>query len=372
MVNLSVDLPDERFGTAALHEALRAIETLGFTVERGRGGDAFLAWLDDEFGGTWSSEAFAGESVIARKDGRFAGFATYDPRGLRFKWLRGLGAREGTGIFGPFGVAREFRKSGIGPHLLAAAIGSLQERGYRTALIPAVGDDKLIAYYQTHAGASVAEQFDRGEWFKRRYRTVVLASGNGSNFQAVLDRANDGRLPLEITALVCNRPGAYCLERAQTANVRGVVHPWIRKESSRLAYDERLLELVGNEAPDLVLLLGWMHLLSPAFIDAFTSINIHPAFLPLDQRQESVTYPDGFTGSAFRGAAAVADALASNSRWTGASAHVVSNEADRGPVLTRKPMPIAPGEDAAAVMQRLHPLEHITLSGGIMRWVFEQ
>lgn len=372
MVNLSVELPQERFDAAALEAALRAIEALGFTVERGRGDDAFLAWLDDEFGGTWSSEAFAGESVIARKDGQVAGFATFDPRGLTFKWLRGLGARESTGIFGPFGVARAFRKSGIGPHLLAAAVCSLQERGYRTALIPAVGDEKLIAYYQTHAGAQVVETFDRGEWFKRKYRTIVLASGNGSNFQSVLDRANDGRLPLDIVALVCNKPGAYCIERARAAGMRAAVHPWLRKEQSRLQYDESLLELAGSEAPELVLLLGWMHLLSPAFIDAFTSINIHPAFLPLDQRQEMVRFPDGSGSAVFRGANAVADALAANSSWTGASAHIVSNEADRGPVLTRKPLPIGLGEDAEAVFQRLHPLEHATLAGGIMRWVFEQ
>lgn len=372
MVNLSVGLPHERFGADALEHSLRAIEALGFSVERGRGDDAFLAWLDDEFGGTWSSEAFAGESVIARKNGAFAGFATYDPRGLRFKWLRGLGARAGTGIFGPFGVGRAFRKSGIGPHLLSAAICSLQERGYRTALIPAVGDEKLIAYYQTHSGAQIVERFDRGEWFKQKIRTVVMASGNGSNFQAVLDRARDGRLPIEVTALVCNKPGAFCVERARSANVRTLVHPWIRNEQTRLNYDESLLDLVRSEAPQLVLLLGWMHLLSPAFIDAFTSINIHPAFLPLDQRQETVMFPDGSSAPAFRGATAVADALAANSTWTGATAHLVSNEADRGPVLTRKPLPVAAGEDVHAVLERLHPLEHATLSGGILRWIFEQ
>ncbi len=161
MVNLCVDLRGEQFGPNALAHACESIEAAGFSIERtDPGSDTFLAWIDQEFGGTWSSEAFAGKSVLAKRDGEFAGFASYAPQNLQFAWLRGLGAQSGVGIFGPFGVAQAFRGSPIGPHLLRAALCLLRESGFAQALIPAVGHEKLIAYYQRHAEARVAETFD--------------------------------------------------------------------------------------------------------------------------------------------------------------------------------------------------------------------
>lgn len=373
MVNLIVDLRQPQFDGAALARALRGIEAAGYSVEHaGAENGAFLAWIDDAFGGTWSSEAFAGNSIVARRDG-FAGFATYDPRGLRFSWLRGLGAQEGVGIFGPFGVAPEFRKSPIGPHLLVAALASLREAGYARALIPAVGHEKLVQYYTQHTGACVAERFEKSQWQRRKYRTLVLASGSGTNFQSVIDGAAAGSLPLDLAMLVSNRSGAYALERARAANVATIALPWDRKAQSREQYDAALFEIVHSEQPELLLLLGWMHVLPDRFCAEFPHmINIHPAFLPLDQRQNDVAFPDRTITPAFRGAHAVRDALASGSTWVGASSHLVTLEADRGPVLVRKPLALQPGETQERIMERLHPIEHRVLAGGIMRWVFER
>lgn len=373
MVNLAVDLRDERFDAAALAAALRAIETAGCTVERGPGGGAFLAWIDAEFGGTWSSEAFAGESVIAYKNGAVAGFATYDPRGLKFSWLRGAGSEPGTGIFGPFGVAAAHRGTGIGPHLLAAALCSLRERGYARALIPAVGEANLVAYYERNSGASVVERFEKAQWKRRRFRTVVLASGSGTNFQSVADAAAQGRLPLELSMLLSNKPQAYALTRARHAGVHAVTLAWDRKMQTRSGYDGELARVVEREDPELLLLLGWMHVLDEAFVRRFPqAINIHPGFLPLDQEQDRVVFPDNSETPAFRGANAVADALAIGSEWVGATSHLLALRADRGPVLVRKPMAVHRGEKFEQVMERLHALEHRVLAGGIMRWVFEQ
>lgn len=374
MVNLLVDLRSERFGQDAFARAARAVEAAGFTIETVRpGSDAFLAWIDAEFGGTWSSEAFAGASVVAKRDGRFAGFATFDPRGLKFSWLRGLGAQDDVGIFGPFGVAAAFRGSPAGPNLLHAALASLREAGYARALIPAVGNEKLIAYYTLHAGAQIAERFDKARWRERRYRTVVLASGNGSNFQAVIDGAGRGTLPLDLALLLSNASGAYALQRARAASVPAFALPWDRKAQTRARYDADLLETVRREQPDLLLLLGWMHLLDDAFVASFPEmINIHPAFLPLEQRSDEVGFPDGSVTPAFRGARAVRDALAWGSRWSGATCHRVTLDTDRGPVLVRSPLALADGETEASVMERLHPLEHRVLAGGIMRWVYER
>ena len=374
MVNLLVDLRAPQFDEAALARALEAIARAGFTNQTCTGrDDAFLAWIDAAFGGTWSSEAFAGKSVVAKKDGEFAGFATYDPRGLRFSWLRGLGAQQGVGIFGPFGVAPQYRGSPIGPNLLIAALASLRREGYAKALIPAVGHEKLVEYYTTHSGAQIAERFDKAQWRARKYRTVVLASGNGSNFQAILDGVRESRLPLDPVLLLSNKAGAYALERARSADVPAIALAWDRQAQSRSEYDAALLDAVRREEPELVLLLGWMHLLEPAFIEHFAEIvNIHPAFLPLDQDRDDVAFPDGSRTPAFRGAHAVRDAFAAGARWVGASSHRVTLEADRGPVLVRAPLEVRDGETEETIMERLHPLEHRVLAGGVMRWVYER
>lgn len=380
MVNLLVDLRSGQFDDAALARALRGIENAGFSVERvAPGSDAFHAWIDEEFGGTWSSEAFAGKSIVAKRGDRFAGFATYDPRGLRFSWLRGLGAEEGVGIFGPFGVAPEFRAlrqgqgDSIGPHLLVAALASLREAGYAKALIPAVGHEKLVEYYIKYSGGRVAERFEKAQWRNRRYRTLVLASGNGTNFQSVIDGVTAGKLPLDLAMLFSNKANAFALERARNAGVSAVALTWDRKTQSREQYDRALFELVHREQPDLVLLLGWMHVLPDEFVAQFPEmINIHPAFLPLDQEKDEVAFPDGSVTPAFRGARAVHDALEWGSRWVGASSHLVTLEADRGPLLVRKPLAIQPGDTVETIMERLHPLEHRMLAGGIMRWVYER
>jgi phosphoribosylglycinamide formyltransferase-1 len=374
MVNLLVDLRSARFDGEALARALRGIEAAGFSVERAApGSDAYHAWIDAEFGGTWSSEAFAGKNVIAKSRDRFAGFATYDPRGLDFAWLRGLGVRDGVGIFGPFGVAAEHLKSPIGPHLLIAALASLREQGYERALVPAVGHEKLIAYYMAHCGAQVAERFDKAQWKNRRYRTLVLASGSGSNFQSVIEGVDAGSLPLDLAMLVSNKSNAYALARARGAGIPATALQWDRKAQPREQYDHALFELVHREQPDLLLLLGWMHVLPDRFVAQFPHmINIHPAFLPLDQRKDEVAFPDGSRTPAFRGANAVRDALQWGSRWVGASAHRVTLEADRGPVLVRKPMALEQGDTQERIMERLHPLEHRVLAGGIMRWVYER
>ncbi|HEY8315034.1 MAG TPA: formyltransferase family protein [Candidatus Baltobacteraceae bacterium] len=374
MVNLLVDLDDERFSFDALGQARRAIEAAEFQYERGPASDSLLAWLDDAFGGTWSSEAFAGNNVVAKVGNTYAGFATYAPQGLRFSWLRGYGARDGVGIFGPFGVDPQFRGSAIGPNLLIAALASLREAGYAQALIPAVGEEKLVEYYVKRSGARVVERFEKAQWQRRKWRTTVFASGNGSNFQAVLDAVASGRLPLDVTALVTNNASAYAIERARASHVPSILTlPWNRASVTRAEYDALLHAEVVRSEPDLVLLLGWMHLLDAGFVAQFSEmINIHPAFLPLDQSRDRVGVPGGGDIAAYRGARAVRDALADGSSWIGASSHQVTLDADRGPVLVRKPLAVVPGEEEASVIERLHPIEHRVLTGGIMRWVFER
>src|SRR6185437_15973926 len=237
LFNLIVDL-DERFGSAA--QPIPAVfDGVEITVEA-TAGERLLAWIDDEFGGYWSSEARAGSNVVARRGDAPIGFATFGAQGLRFRWLRGLARERGVGLFGPFGVAASERGGGLGSLLLQCALGALRARGYARSLIGAVGSD-LLDFYADAAGARVAERFVRRELLKPRPRVVVLASGNGSNLQAVLDRVEEKRLPITLAGVVVNDAQARAVERARRARVPSVaVLPWKRREELRADYDARL------------------------------------------------------------------------------------------------------------------------------------
>ena len=335
--------------------------------------DRTLAWIDECFGGAWSSEAHAGINVIARRGGVAVGFATVDPKGLTYAWLDGIARERGTGIFGPFGVAQDERKTELGRVLLARALDVLRERGFARALIPAVGDERLVRYYRDAAGARVAEEFDRVTLLRPRRRVLFMASGNGSNFQAVADAVQSGDLPLEIAGIVVNDERAFAIERAKKAGigVRSIV--WNRSAEARSQYDERLVDGARASGADLVLLLGWMHLLSDGFVAAFPElINLHPAFLPLDPQRDEVVFPDGAQTAAFRGAHAVRDALAASAPWVGATVHRVTNSTDRGPVLVRKPLRVERAEEEAGLMWRVHAVEREIVRDGLMRWLYQR
>ncbi|MBC5798828.1 MAG: GNAT family N-acetyltransferase [Candidatus Eremiobacteraeota bacterium] len=291
---------------------------------------------------------------------------------MHYHWLRAWQRREGIGIFGPIGIAPRAQRAGIGSVLLHAALFSLRERGYREALIPMVGEPGLIAFYERHAGARVVETVDLGRG-GRRYRATVLASGNGSNFQAVIDGALSGRLSLEVAALVTNRTSAFALQRAARAGIAANAIVWDRSNESRETYDDRVLAAVAATEPDLVLLLGWMHVLPASFIARFAHIlNLHPAYLPVDPAEDITTMPDGTLLPAFRGARALDDALAAGSPWAGATVHRVGIAVDRGTVLARAPLRLEPDEPRDALNERLHALERRVVATGIRRWSWEQ
>lgn len=371
--NLAVPL-DERFGDSAAAAARDRLESAGYAFEdRDGADDRTLAWIDLAFGGTWSREASSSRCVVAWRNGAPVGFAAYRLRGIAFRWLRGLGAQAGVGVFGPFGVAPEERGGVLGPALLTLALCGLARLGYRIALIAAVTDARLIAYYARECGADVAERFDLSETGKPNVRTVVMASGTGSTFSAVAHAVAERRLPIDIAAVVTNVASAGVRERARAAGVRDAVVAWDRERETRETYDARLFEAVVGLEPELVLLLGWMHVLDAPFVRSFAEIlNVHPAFLPLDPARDDVTMPDGSVILAFRGARAVRDAVRSGSGWIGSTVHRVTADADRGPVIMRVPLALHPGEDEESAYARLRPLEHVLVPRAIRAWGLER
>jgi phosphoribosylglycinamide formyltransferase-1 len=180
-----------------------------------------------------------------------------------------------------------------------------------------------------------------------RRRLVVLVSGNGSNLQAVLDACAEGSLDAEVVAVVSNRSDAYGLERGRVAGVATVcLEP--RAGEERSDYDARLADVVAGFGPDVVVLAGWMRILTMSFLGWFPGgvVNLHPA-LPGE-------YPG--THAIER---AFADAQAGRRDHTGVMVHLVPDEGvDDGPTLATAIVPIATDDTLETLSTRMHATEH--------------
>ena len=365
-VNLLVEL-DERFSVHATQNALARVRESGYNiVDAPKVGERYLSWIDLVFNGSWSSETAAGSAIILTSDGddKPVGFAAYGARGLRFYWLRKWEQRTDVGIFGPIGLMQTHQREKLQPDLIALALGKMREQGYRHALIGAV-TEPVFDLFVNATGGKIVEQvsMDRN---LRSLRTTVMASGSGTNLQAVIDALPEG-IGIDLQALVVNRADAFAIERAKRAGIPVHVHVWDRRTISRERYDAELIDVIERTQPELILMLGWMHLVPVEFFTRLPqALNIHPAFLPHDPSVDEITMPDGQNIPAFRGAHAIRDALQMKSPWYGATAHYVTHDVDRGAVLMRTPLPLVE-EDEASALAALHPFEHKIIVGAIRR-----
>jgi phosphoribosylglycinamide formyltransferase-1 len=366
-VNLLAPL-GERYDAAALAETRRAAERLGYRLVRTDAPDDRLsAWIDWQFAPSWwSSETRTGSAWYAlAADDTIAGFAAFGSPDRSYHWLQAYRKRPDVGLFGPYGVSEAKRKTGIGEVLLRAALCGLGER-FRWALIPAVSGERLIASYETRTGAHVIDSYD---YALRPARTVILASGSGTNAQVVIDEMQRGEGTLDIAAIVTNKARARVRERARDAWIAEEAVVWDRTTEDRAAYDARITAAVARYEPDLVLLLGWMHLVSDAFLERFPqTINVHPAFLPFDPAADDVVMPDGSSIPVFRGAHAPEATIAADVRWGGASVHRVTPAVDRGGILVRTPFELPAGTTLETFRERVRPIEHAAVSKAIRRW----
>jgi phosphoribosylglycinamide formyltransferase-1 len=173
------------------------------------------------------------------------------------------------------------------------------------------------------------------------FKLVVLASGSGTNLQAILDRLH-GLHGIEVTGVGSDKPEARALERAREAGVEAGVFP--RGDyADREARDATMADWVESRGADLVVLAGYMQLLSPAFVARFRDriVNIHPALLP-----------------AFPGLDAIGQALAAGVAVTGVSVHFVDEGVDTGPVLVQREVAVPAGGGRAALEEAIHAAEH--------------
>jgi phosphoribosylglycinamide formyltransferase-1 len=173
------------------------------------------------------------------------------------------------------------------------------------------------------------------------FRIVVLASGSGTNLQAILDsvHARDG---IEVVGVGSDKPAARVLERAVAAGVDTAVFPGEAYED-RIGRDAALADWVDSHHPELIVLAGYMQLLSEAFVARFRNriVNVHPALLP-----------------AFPGLDAIGQALAAGVEETGVTVHFVDEGVDTGPTIVQRRVPVPPGGDRAQLEAAIHAVEH--------------
>ncbi len=181
-------------------------------------------------------------------------------------------------------------------------------------------------------------------------RLAILISGSGSNLQAIIDAIAAGRLNAQIAVVVSNRRAAFGLTRAEQAGIPTRVFPlkpYTDAGRPRAQYDADLAGLVADYSPDLIVLAGWMHVLSPAFLDRFPGrvLNLHPA-LP----------------GQFAGTHAIQRAYEAFQRGeidhTGVMVHWVVPEVDAGPVVASAEVPIYPADSLDDLEARIHSVEH--------------
>ena len=170
----------------------------------------------------------------------------------------------------------------------------------------------------------------------------MLASGNGSNFEALVRAGRTGALAADVALLVVNNPDCGAIVRAERLGIPWQLHDH-REHTSREALDRALITSFQTAAVELVVMAGWMRIVTQELIDAFPDrlINIHPSLLP-----------------SFRGARAIEQALAAGVRISGCTAHLVSLEVDTGPVLVQAAVPVDAGDDRASLASRIHAQEH--------------
>ena len=183
---------------------------------------------------------------------------------------------------------------------------------------------------------------DRPPAEARPLRLGVMASGAGSNFEALVAACQRGQLAATVCQLVVNNPGCGAEQRALRLGVPCTIHDH-RSFASREALDQALIASFQATDVDLVVMAGWMRIVTQGLIDAYPErlINIHPSLLP-----------------SFRGARAIEQALAAGVQLSGCTAHLVSLEVDTGPILVQAAVPVLEADTVESLSARIHAQEH--------------
>jgi phosphoribosylglycinamide formyltransferase-1 len=174
------------------------------------------------------------------------------------------------------------------------------------------------------------------------YRIAVFASGSGSNFQAIVDAVREGRLDASVELLVCDRPQAPVVKRAEAAGI-DVLAFRPKEYGSREEYERMILAELQRRGIELVALAGYMRILTPVLVEPYYGrmINIHPSLLP-----------------SFPGIDAIGQALAYGVKVTGVTVHFVDGGMDTGPIIAQRAVEVREDDTADTLAARIHAAEH--------------
>ena len=174
-------------------------------------------------------------------------------------------------------------------------------------------------------------------------RLGVLASGTGTNFEAIADAITAGRIDATIRVVICNREGAVVVEKARVRGIETVVIPH-SAHADRHSFDAAIVEALSRHSVELVVMAGFDRLVTTTLLSRFPHrvINIHPALLP-----------------AFKGLDAQRQAFDYGARIAGATVHLVDEDMDHGPIIVQSAVPISGDDDAEAVRRRILAEEHV-------------
>ena len=186
-------------------------------------------------------------------------------------------------------------------------------------------------------------------------RIVVLISGNGSNLQAIIDAQVQGRLSGNIVAVISNRPAAFGLERAQKAGIEAITLDH-KEFQDRESFDQALLNKIDSYDPDLVVLAGFMRILTADFVRHYQGrmLNVHPSLLPK-----------------YQGLNTHQRALESGDQKHGVTVHFVTEELDGGPNILQAEVPVLPGDTPELLAARVQLQEHLIYPEAV-RWFAEK
>lgn len=173
-------------------------------------------------------------------------------------------------------------------------------------------------------------------------KMAVFASGSGSNFQAIVDAIHSGKLSAQIPLLVCDKPGAYVIERAKAAGIpHFVFNP--KDYQSKHEFEQEIVGLLKENQVDFVVLAGYMRLIGPTLLREFEGkiVNIHPSLLPN-----------------FPGKDAIGQALAAQAQWSGVTIHFVDEGMDTGPIIVQERVRLEKNETRESLQTKIQAVEH--------------
>ncbi len=181
---------------------------------------------------------------------------------------------------------------------------------------------------------------------QKNFKIGVLASTKGTDLQAIIDEINDGKMPgIEIAVVLSNKKNAYALERARLQEVKALfVDP---QGKSREQYDMELANILKEHHVDLVVLIGYMRILTPVFVNQFPRriINVHPALLPK------------FSGKGFFGSNVHEEVLKAGEKETGCTIHFIDEGVDTGPIIIQEKVAVEPSDTALTLKEKVQNLE---------------